>query len=191
MIPVVMLLAACGCFAMHTSPIVPPVEMGPAEKEFQIVWDAASEALVSYRFTVDHRDRRAGLITTDPMGSRHFFEWWRRDKVTASGALENTVQPMYRVVSVHIRKTDQGKYDPVVSITVSRLLPKHIIKKKEEYLIIGVGSSDGSSKGSGKHSPGDDILAGKIADDIRRIADQKRAGQTPSTGQKIIRLLGG
>jgi len=175
-IPVVILLAACGC-ARHTRPIVPPRELTPAEKNFQAVWDASSEVLSSYRYTVDRRDRRAGLITTKPMASRHFFEWWRRDKTTASGALENSVQPIYREVSVQISKTDKGKYHPVVSVTVSRLLlgrggDNRILSsyelvrtpRRQERLVIGVGSSDNTGKDSGKDSPGDDILAGKIAE---------------------------
>ena len=202
-ISVAILLAACGC-AWHTRPIVSPAEMTPTEKNFQAVWDASCEVLLSYRFTVDRRDRRAGLITTESMASRHFFEWWRRDKTTAAGALENTVQPIYREVSVQIRKTDEGKYHPVVSVTVSRLLSdedssRPILEPYErvttpiryDRLIIGVGSSDKIRRGSGKYSPGDEVLAGKIAEDILRLADRKLAGKTPSVGQRIIRFLGG
>ena len=189
-IPVVILLAACGC-ARHTRPIVPPAEMTPVEKDFQAVWDASCETLSAYRFTVDRHDRRAGLITTEPTASRHFFEWWRRDKATAAGALENSIQPIYRQVSIQIRKTDEGKYHPVVSITVSRLLSggrgaSDIMipykqdtnrKKKEDRLVLGVGSSDGAAKNSDKHSPDDDVLARRIAKDIQRLADRKRAGR--------------
>ena len=202
-ISVTILLAACGC-ARHTRPIVPPAEMTPGEKNFQAVWDAGCEVLSSYRFTVDRRDRRAGLITTEPTASKHFFEWWRRDKVTASGALENTVQPIYRQVSVQIRKTDEGKYDPVVSVTVSRLLlggsssnrtlapyEQVTTPTRRERLVIGVASSDKIRREPGKHSPGDEMLAEKIAEDIRRLADRKLAGEIPSAGQRVIRFLGG
>ena len=190
-ISVAVLLAACGC-ASHTRPIVPPAEMTPAEKNFQAVWDASCEVLSSYRFTVDRRDRRAGLITTEPMASRHFFEWWRRDKATASGALENTIQPIYREVSIRIRETDEGKYLPVVSVTVSRLLwgrsnysramasyEQVTTPRRQERLVLGVGRSDNIRGDSGKYSSGDDVLAGKIAEDIRRLADRKRAGRNP------------
>ena len=193
-IPVAILLVACGC-AQHTRPIVAPAEMTPVERNFQAVWDASCEVMSSYRFTVDRRDRRAGLITTEPMASRHFFEWWRRDKATAAGALENTVQPMYRQVSVQIRKTDEGKYHPVVSVTVSRLLATRravdrgvmsreriTTPSRHDRLVIAFVSSDKIRKDPDKHSPGDEILAVKIADDIRRLADKKRAGNTPSGG---------
>ena len=188
-IPVAILLAACGC-AQHTTPIVPPTELTPAEKNFQAVWDASNEVLSSYRYPVARRARRAGLITTKPMASRHFFEWWRRDKASASGALENSVQPIYREVSVQISRTDKGKYHPVVSVTVSRLLlggrnSNRILStydlvttpSRKERLILGVGSSEGTGGDSGKHSPDDDILAGKIAKDISSLAERKRAGR--------------
>jgi hypothetical protein len=167
--------------------------MTSVERNFQAAWDASSEVLAGYRFTVDRRDRRAGLITTEPTASRHFFEWWRRDKATASGALENSVQPIYREASVQIRKTDAGKYHPVVSVIVSRLLSgglgsgnimipyKQDIRrrKKQEYLVLGVGRSDGSGRDSTKHSPADDVLASRIAEDIRQLADRKLAGGNP------------
>ena len=190
-ISVAILLAACGC-ASHTRPIVPPAEMTRSEKNFQAVWDAGRDVLVWYRFTVNQRDRRAGLITTEPMASRHFFEWWRRDKATASGALENTLQPIYREVSVEIRKTDDGKYDPVVSVTVSRLLSDRggsnrilssyelvTAPERRDRLVLGVASSDNTRKDPGKYSPADAILAKKIAADIRRLAEQKLAGKNP------------
>jgi hypothetical protein len=175
MIPVVMLLAMCGCFAMHTRPIVQPAEMSPAEKGFQAVWDATNETLNTYRYTVNQRDRRYGRITTDPLGSRHFFEWWRRDKATATGAWENSVQPIYRVVAVDIRKTGEGEYNPVVTITVSRLLTKNV-SDRESHLTLAVGRSEGAAKDSEKRSFGDDALARRIANDIKSLAHQKLEG---------------
>jgi hypothetical protein len=199
MIPVVMLLAMCGCFAMHTTPIVQPAEMGPAEKGFQAVWDATNETLNTYRFTVNQRSRRYGRITTDPLGAKHFFEWWRRDKATATGALENSVQPIYRVVAVDIRKTGEGEYKPVVTITVSRLLARedsgrearevfnrkakkdsdreaNEVSDQEKYITLAIGRSEGAAKDSEKRSFGDDALARRIANDIKSLAHQKLEG---------------
>ena len=188
-ISVAILLAIGGC-ARHTTPLVPAAELTADEQKFQAVWDAGSEVLKSYRFDINKTNRRAGLITTSPMASRHFFEFWRRDVVTASGALENSVQPMYREVAVRIRKTGEGKYAPVVTVTASRLLtatggfyrsgrePYEKVKAptREERLIMSEGSSDGSLKDSDKHSPGDDMLAEKLAEDIRTLAAKKRKG---------------
>ena len=193
-IPVMMLLTACGCGrALHTRPIVSPVPLTADEQRFQNVWDSVSEVLVSYRFKIDQLDRRGGTITTLPLAGRHFFEWWRRDKVTVAGALENTVQPLSRTATVRIIKKSDGQYDPVVTIEVSRLLsPPGQIKhphptdpdtvgrrrkeKKREYMVIAVGTSDDSAVDSVKRSPNDDMLAKRIADDIRTLTFQKRSG---------------
>ncbi len=195
-LPVMMLLVACGCGrAQHTRPIVPPTELTPAERTFQNVWDSASEVLISYRFKVDQLDRRSGTVTTLPQGGRHFFEWWRRDKATVSGALENTVQPLYRTAIVRIIKKSDGEYHPVVTIKVSRLLSgpgqvKHPHPaapgtvggrkkdKEREYMVIAIGTSGDSAPASAKRSPGDDVLAKRIADEIRTLAYQKRTSLT-------------
>jgi hypothetical protein len=201
-ITVAVLLTVCGC-ARYTRPVVVPTKMTPIEKRFQAIWDASAEVLLSYRFTVDRRDRRSGVMTTSPMASRHFFEWWRRDKTDTSGALENSLQPIYREVTVQIRKTGEGKYHPVVSIVVSRLLAarsstnRHLSSyqlvttpDRNDRLIIGFANSDKSRKGTGKYSPGDEILARKIAADIQRLADQKGMGNAPSVPRRIFRHLG-
>ncbi|MCP4378522.1 MAG: hypothetical protein GY794_20395 [bacterium] len=196
------LLTACGC-ARYTTPIVAPTKMTPVEKRFQEIWDASAEVLLSYRFTIDRRDRRSGVMTIAPTASKHFFEWWRRDKTDATGALENSVQPMYREVTVQIRKAGEGKYRPVVSVIVSRLLSerssanRHLSSyqlvstpDRRDRLVVGLANSEKSRKGMEKYSPGDEILARKIADDIQRLSDQKRTGNTPSAPRRILQHLG-
>ena len=195
MIPVALLLAACGCGrALHTSPIVPARELTADERNFQAVWDSATEVLIKYRFEIDQVDRRGGAITTHRQGGRHFFEWWRRDKATAVGALENTVQPLYRTANVRIVKKSGSEYHPIVRIEVSRLVSppgqiKHpypadlddtgrrLEEKKRQYQTIAVGISEDSpddpADDSVKRSPNDDMLAKRIADEIRLGAYQQ------------------
>ena len=187
-----MLVIACGCSsAKYTTPIVQPDTLTPIEKNFQAVWDASSDVLIDYRFSIDRLDRRAGIISTDPQASKHFFELWRRDKTTRKGALENTVQPLYRVASVKITKGDDGNYSPCVTIFVSReegmgnanpsyglpqrsedRSPSSGLTGAEDAVVIGVGCSDHSGKVT-KSSPDDDLLAKQIAEDIRQLARQK------------------
>lgn len=186
-ISVLVLLASCGC-AMHTRPIVSPAKLTPVERNFQAVWDASCEVLRSYRFTVNQRDRRAGVIGTAPMAGKHFFEWWRRDQLTASGALENTVQPVYRDASVQINETEKGQYAPVVTVTVSRLMFKDDSERKisiyemaatpsaRDRWVIGVGCSDKTRPNPTRHSPGDEDFAREIAEGIRLLAKKKLTG---------------
>jgi hypothetical protein len=188
MTPVVMLLVAFGCGrAQYTRPIVQPAPLTPAEQEFQAVWDSTRDVLTKYRFKIDQLDRRAGTITTLPQGGRHFFEWWRSDKVTTVGALENTVQPLYRTAKVRIiKKKSDGQFHPVVTLKVSRMLypPGQIKqpyptdpdpsrdnfkkkKKKPEYMVIAVGTSEAPDGGAPKRSLNDDVFAKRLADEIR------------------------
>jgi hypothetical protein len=188
-----MLVIACGCSsAKYTTPIVQPDTLTAEEKNFQAVWDASSEVLIDYRFSIDRLDRRAGVISTDPQASKHFFELWRRDKTTRKGALENTVQPLYRVATVKIIKSGEGNYSPRVTIRVLRDdamgntnpsygLPNLSEDRRapsgltgvEDAVVIGVGCSDDSGKVDGKSSPDDDLLARRLAEEIRQLARRK------------------
>jgi len=178
--------------------------MTPAERNFQAVWDAAAEVLVSYHFTIDRRDRRAAEIRTRPMAGKYFFEWWRRDTVGLDQGLESTIQPIYREVTVQIRPSGEGKYEPVVSVTVSRLLTvgDNVRNSREAFDMlvipgrrrredISITRSDPSRDKLGKRSSGDEALANRIADKIRRIAAEKLADKPPSAGRRIMEFLGG
>jgi len=169
MTPVVMLLVAFGCGrAQYTRPIAPPPPLTPAEQEFQAVWDSAIDVLAKYRFKIDQFDRRGGTITTLPQGGRHFFELWRRDKVTTVGALENTVQPLYRTAKVRIiKKKSDGQFHPIVTIEVSRMLyPPGQIRHPHPR-------DPDPAAGAAKRSPNDDVFAKRLADEIRLGVYQK------------------
>ncbi|MBI4719184.1 MAG: hypothetical protein HY763_15405 [Planctomycetes bacterium] len=81
------------------------------------LWDAAQETLRREGFRPDRVDRRAGLITTLPETSRHFFEFWRRDVITRRDFWEATVNPIRRRVEVSLG-TDVGSGERSVSVAV-------------------------------------------------------------------------
>ena len=93
-----------------------------ADENFLAVWDAAMEVLREYRFTVDRADKREGIITTFPLVSRHWFEFWRSDTTTARDTLEASLQTIYRRATVRIRPVapDSPYYSASVRISVSR-----------------------------------------------------------------------
>ncbi|MGC9454665.1 MAG: hypothetical protein ACP5HU_07355 [Phycisphaerae bacterium] len=111
-------LLSAGC-AKHTEPIVPADEMHPGEPEFLAMWDATKEVLRDYRFELDRQDRRAGVITTEPLLGRHGMEFWRKDAATREAVCEGTLQTIYRTATVEIVPED-GEYRPVVRVNVSR-----------------------------------------------------------------------
>lgn len=111
--------AAIGGCARHTEPVVSAEQMTPGEPEFLAMWDAATDVLREYRFELDRQDRRAGVITTEPMLGRHGPELWRKDAVTGEAVAEGTLQSIYRTVTVEI-VSDSGEYRPVVRVDLTR-----------------------------------------------------------------------
>lgn len=79
-----------------------PREPGP-------VWEAAQAVLRAHNFTLDRVDRRAGLITTLPETSQHFFEIWRRDVCSRHDHVEASLNPMRRWVEVSLTPLPQDQ----------------------------------------------------------------------------------
>ena len=120
-------LAASACVAhlgcvRHTRSLAPPQKLTPAERNFQTMWRASLKVLRRLYFQIDHQDRRSGVITTHPMVSKHFFEFWRRDSVTDFHLKESTLQTITRKAKVVIRPVTEDSivYMPTVEVTVVR-----------------------------------------------------------------------
>lgn len=101
------LVLAAGCLAGCSwfKPIVPAPATGDAE--FNATWEASLAALKEYRFVIDREDRRAGVITTQPMVGRHWFELWRPDAATRFARAEGTLQTIYRQATVIVRRQEE------------------------------------------------------------------------------------
>ncbi len=81
----------------------------PSEQADQL-WEAVQETLRRGRFQLDRVDRQAGVITTFPVGSQHYFEFWRHDVDTAYDAWEATLNPMRRWVEVSLTRESDGPW---------------------------------------------------------------------------------
>ena len=199
---IVAALGACGC-VQHTRPIVPPKKLTEVERNFQAVWEASKDVLRGYQFTINRQDRRAGVIVTEQVAGRHFFEFWRRDAVGPRETAESAIQPTYLVVTVRIRSTGPSTYEPAVAVAAARprsvgdnvtstgeayealVLPRHRSRSDLE----DADAPDLPGK-LGKDVPGGRGLARRIAKEIRAEAARKLADRS-SFGRKILELLGG
>lgn len=119
------ILLAAGILAVgcnYTTPTGPPTEMTAAQKDYEAIWQASRSVLHDYYFTLDRQDRRAGIITTLPLVGKQFFEFWRKDAVTNTDLLEDTVQTMYRTATVTITELPDrsGAYQVTVQVAVAR-----------------------------------------------------------------------
>ena len=111
-----------GACVRHTEPLRSQEQMTPAERDFDNLWRASQYVLKKHYFTLDIQDRRAGLISTEPMLGKHFFEFWRHDSTTDRDTQESTLQKIYRTAFVTISRgtTEHGAYKPKVIVTIGR-----------------------------------------------------------------------
>ncbi len=105
-----MLLVICALNGCHHP--APPVELTTQEialsnaGEYEILFDACLDTLRDHRFKLDRVDRHEGTITTFPVTSQQFFEFWRNDVYTAYDLVEASLLTIRR--RVEIRLLGQG-----------------------------------------------------------------------------------
>ena len=139
---VVMMMVVCGCMGKrpeNPAATQPATSVDPqlAEKEywlakagsaevrgdFEPLWEASEEAAHEFFFKIDRRDQRSGLLTTQPMISKQFWEVWRKDAGTWKDAQEATLASIRRTIYFQFRKEKDGGY----SVT-----PKVIVEKESK-----------------------------------------------------------
>lgn len=114
--------SCCGC-AQNTERVVPPPRLTTAQQNFEALWQGSLNVLEDYYFALQRTDRREGVILTEPLTGKHWFEFWRKDSASAFDTAESTLQTIYRQVRVTIRPTAPGAatYQASVEVLVSRL----------------------------------------------------------------------
>jgi len=113
------LVLAVGC-TNYTEPVVEGRNLTPAEKQFNAVWDASLDVLGESYFPIDRRDRREGIIQTEPIVGKSFFEFWRKDGATPAATAESSLHTIYRIATVRIRPVGDGGYEPRVEVRTYR-----------------------------------------------------------------------
>ncbi len=95
-------LLAAGC-ANHTRPLVDLTPAQPEARHFQAVWAASIDTLRDYGFEIQRKDRRAGIIVTEPMVSAYPTELWRKDVTGPVQQAESAIHKIYRSAVVEIQ----------------------------------------------------------------------------------------
>jgi len=83
------------------------------------MWDAAQDVLRDQRMPLDRVDHRTGRLTTLPVTSKNFFEFWRHDVATQYDLWEATLRLIRRRVVVTIDPTP-GLAQRVISVVVKK-----------------------------------------------------------------------
>ena len=121
LILVVVLAALAGCAPQYTTPVVDMRPKTEAQLSFEAYWRASLDVLRKHNFKINLQDRRRGVITTEPLVAKHFFEFWRRDAATAYDLAEGSLQTVYIVATISLTRPDETKPDYVLAVTVDRI----------------------------------------------------------------------
>lgn len=113
-----------GCRGRDRVELVSTQQIQIAEQTPQAerLWQSIQQTLRDHRFRLDRIDRAAGVITTFPIGSEHFFEFWRHDVDTRRDWLEATINPLRRWVSVTLTPGGEAGWEQIaVAVHKERL----------------------------------------------------------------------
>lgn len=141
------LLFGAGCMSSHraspaTTRPVTDVDPALAEKEYWLakpsvsqvhgsfdgLWEACEQTAHEYLFKIDRRDQRSGLLTTEPMITRQWWEWWRKDAGTFRDTQEATIANIRRTIFFQFKKDGNDAYSVTPRILVekeSKVDPKY------------------------------------------------------------------
>ena len=136
-------------------------------RDLAVLWETCEAVAREYLFRIDRRDHRAGMLSTEPMISKQFFEPWRKDAGTINDVKEASVATIRRTIYFQFTHNADETYTVVPKVVVER-----------------------HSKVEGKHRTEEDmpssywyalrrdaVMEGKLAGSIRR----KLEAQSPAT----------
>jgi hypothetical protein len=101
-------------------PARPSQAPGIVHDDFDALWNAAEAAVRKRLFRIARTDYRAGILTTEPMVSKQFFELWRTDAVTAGDVAESSLATVRRTIEIEIEPTEDGRFRATPSVLVER-----------------------------------------------------------------------
>jgi hypothetical protein len=78
--------------------------------DYDMLWNICEKVATDSFFTVERTDYRSGFITTKPLTSKQFFEFWRTDIVDFKGQVASDLATHRRVVHFKISRAPDGCY---------------------------------------------------------------------------------
>jgi hypothetical protein len=102
--------------------------------DFQKLWDGCESVAFDYLFRISRRDYRGGLLTTEPMVSKQWFEPWRKDSTSTRDVEENSLGGIRRAIYFQFAKNPDGSYTVAPKVLVERqtkMDPKHTSPDEE------------------------------------------------------------
>jgi hypothetical protein len=88
----------------YAQPSVASVDSG----DYDLLWNTCDYVAHRDLFSMDVEDYREGIMETQPLVSRQFFEFWRPDTGDTHGLIQNSLQATRRTIRFEFTKTTDG-----------------------------------------------------------------------------------
>lgn len=110
-----LVLFASGC-QRPIPPEGPTVAVVEERSEVNPLWDSTIAVLRKCDFRIDRQDRSQGVITTQPVTSMQWFEFWRQDVAHPYDYLQASLDTIERKVTVKFRNGNNWTIDVQVDV---------------------------------------------------------------------------
>ena len=88
--------------------------------DFQRLWDACEEAAREYNFILSRQDYRNGVITTNPLISKQWFEIWRNDVQTGEDLADSSIATYRRTLRFEFERQQDGRFASTPKVVIER-----------------------------------------------------------------------
>lgn len=100
-----------------------PAVVHVRSSDYDALWNACRLAAEADGFVIDRRDYRDGLLYTQPLGSKQFYEFWHGDVRTAHDLAQSSLGMIRRTVQFRITPrpdADGGGFEATPRVLVER-----------------------------------------------------------------------
>lgn len=85
-----------------------PATSSVESPDFDKLWTSCEQSARHFGFTLDRIDQRSGVITTVPLISKQFFEFWHNDVVTTDDLEKSSLATYRRTMRFEVSKREGG-----------------------------------------------------------------------------------
>ena len=111
-----------------------PATANVSAGDFDKLWNACERALRARRFTPDRMDYRYGVMTSEPLTSRQFWEVWRSDVVDSHDLMESSIATQRRTIRFDLSRSPDGAAAAIPRVVIECFTaPEHRITVALNY----------------------------------------------------------
>ena len=88
--------------------------------DYDKLWQACERALRGRRFAPDRMDYRDGVMTSEPLTSRQFWEVWRSDVVDTYDLAESSIGTLRRTIRFDLNRSPDGACTAIPRVVIER-----------------------------------------------------------------------